>query len=283
MSFLFDETDIWTQLFPTLVVIFIGQHCVNSSPEAERWGKRIASFTFFCLLGSKLLGDEVSDPFEFVELAISALLTAGMILGLSWIFLPLPFYLWRQTASEGLRTFHHWKQKQQQRENQQREEQDRLEQQRLSEEEWKRNAPERERQRREQQQLAINRADQQRRREEVRLRCQLLYDQHTQELQEKLSPQRLEAYFSQYLTDQHSAEMVEQRGELLKEMIEQSLDSDTSDQLEFNSIQEIALHFKEQRTEIEKLEYDNITRQTIQAALSTHEDSLIRAFMSRKH
>ncbi len=131
--------------------------------------------------------------------------------------------------------------------------------------------------------MRLKQIKEQHRREEVRLRCQLLYDNHAHELQEKLSPEGLEAYFSQYLSDQHSAEMVEQRGELLKEMIEQSLDPQTSDQLEFNSIQEIALHFKEQRIEIAKLEYDSITRQTIQAALSTHEDSLIRTFMSRKH
>ena len=280
---LFYETDFFTLLIAASTMLYIGQFCVKSSSTADTWGKRIASVIFLFLLGSELLTGEFSDPMSIAGMAVSTLLKAGMVLGLSWMILPVPLFLYEQTVWEGWGYLDRKRQEYQRQEKQQQEEQERLEQQRLRDDEWKQNAPIRERQQQEKEQRRLKQIKEQHLREEVRLRCQLLYDYHAHEVQEKLSPERLEDYFCQYLSDDYPAEMVEQRGELLKEMIEQSLEPDTSDQLEFNSIQEIAFYFKKQREEIEQLEYDDITRQTIQAALSTHEDSLIQAFMSRKY
>ena len=282
MDALFYETDFCTLLLPTCVMVYVGQLCVKNSPQAETWGKRIASFAFLLILGMELLEGGFSDPMTIAGTTFSALMFAGMVLGLSWTLLPLPLYLFQKTIGGGFDCFTQWQRKRKQQRDVKREEKERLKQERIKDEEWKRNAPERERQQQEREQIASNKANDQRRREEVRLRCQLLYDQHALELRESFPLQRLESYFSQYLSDQHSAEMVEQRGVLLQEMIGQSLGTDLSGQSEFNSIQEIAIYFREQRTEVESLEYDIITRQAIQAAISTQEDELIRTFMSRK-
>lgn len=282
METLFDQSDAWSLLFPALILLYIGQHCVKSAPSAEIWGKRIASAMFLLVVGIELLSGEFSDPFAFASATISALVMSGLVLGLCWTFLPFPLFLLQQTVGGGMGKFQRWNCDRQRRRTEKEQAREAREQERRRAEAWKQNAPERKRQQQAEERRKKNQADQQRRREEVRLRCQLLYDQHATELRDKLALERLEAYFQQYLSDEHTAEMVEQRGELLREMIEQSLGTELSRQSEFSSLEQIAVYFKERRTEIERLEYDVITLQTIQASLSAQEEASIRAFLSHR-
>ena len=87
----------------------------------------------------------------------------------------------------------------------------------------------------------------QRRREDVRLSCQLFYDQYATHLRDRLSPDQLEAYFKQYLSDNYQAAMVEKRGLLLKEMIEQLVEPDKESHFKFQSLQDISFYYQEKR------------------------------------
>tara|TARA_R110002111_G_scaffold164386_3_gene230570 strand:+ start:22774 stop:23700 length:927 start_codon:yes stop_codon:yes gene_type:complete len=281
MDSLFSDTDFFSLLFPALIFLYVGQLCVKSNSTADLWSKRIASFLFLLMIGIEILTCDAIDAYEFSGTVTTALVVAGMALGLCWILLPILFSLYEKTVGTGIESLGSFQRKRRERLQEKKLEQEREQRQQEREAELKRKKPEQEQQQQAAERRKKHQEDQQRRREEVRLQCQLLYDQHALELRDKLKPERLESYFYEYLSDQYSAEMVEKRGELLQEMIAQSLGREASGQTNFNSLQEIALYFREQRMEIEKLEYDAITLQTIQASLSTQEEALIRAFLSR--
>ncbi|QDT27875.1 hypothetical protein Enr10x_32100 [Gimesia panareensis] len=283
MDSLFSDTDFFSLLFPALIFLYVGQLCVKSNSKADLWSKRIASFQFVLMIGVEILTGDAIDPYQFSGTVTTALVVAGMALGLCWILLPILFSLYEQTIGAGVERLRSFLRKRRERLQEKKLEQERKRSQKEREAELKRRKPEQEQQQQEAERRKKYQEDQQRRREEVRLQCQLLYDQHALELRDKLKPERLESYFHEYLSDQYSAEMVEKRGELLKEMIAQSLGKESGSQANFNSLQEIALYFREQRIEIENLEYDAITLQTIQASLSAQEEALIRAFLSRNH
>ena len=129
--------------------------------------------------------------------------------------------------------------------------------------------------------LRQQRAEEQRRREDVRLSCQLMYDQYAALLNKVFPPERLDAYFRQYLSDSHRAAMVEKRGVLLKEMIVQLIEPKEEKQLGFQSLQEISLYFQEKRLEFHQLNYDAATLQTLLSSLSLQEEATIRSFIAQ--
>ena len=124
------------------------------------------------------------------------------------------------------------------------------------------------------------RAEEQRRREDVRLSCQLMYDQYASLLRDVFPRERLDAYFKKYLSDNHRAGMVEKRGQLLKEMIEQLVEPEGESQLGFQSLEEISLYFQEKRLEFHQLNYDTATLQTLLSSLSLQEEATIRSFIA---
>ncbi len=117
-------------------------------------------------------------------------------------------------------------------------------------------------------------------REEIRLSCQLLYDQHAVELQDRFPQQRLDDYFEQYLSDSFPIEIVQQRGRLLKEMIESSLEQSGGNKQKFSSLSEITAYFQERRQEIKSLDYDEQTEQSFLSSLSQQEERITREFLS---
>ena len=125
-----------------------------------------------------------------------------------------------------------------------------------------------------------NRQTDQQKRDQARLHCLLLYDEHAQNLTNRFPRERLVEYFSQYLTDSLPVELVEQRSELLKEMIESSMDSRRRNNKKFSCFNDIAIYFQEQKQEIESLNYDDATKQSFLSSLHHQEDVAIREFLS---
>lgn len=120
----------------------------------------------------------------------------------------------------------------------------------------------------------------QNRRDNSRFACQLLYDQHAHRLQNLLPRERLSDYFEQHLSDTFPAEIVEIRAEQLKEMILLFLEQGDGNHQKFSSLNEIAEYFQKQKEEIESLQYDEQTQQTMLSSLNEQEDRTIREFLS---
>ncbi len=279
MEFFFDQTDFLSLLFPALILIYIGQYCLKLFPDSEIWGKQIASALFLFLIGAEILTSNISDPMEFASTTISALLTAGLVLGLCWTFLPLPLYLFQETIGRGISDLKILKQNRHQKNVEQQQKKEAQLRQQRNREKWERNAPERERQEKQQQQAVQKRNSDQHQREQIRLDCQLLYDQHAHQLQERFPRERLVEYFEQYLSDGFPIEIVEQRGALLKEMIASTLDQIGGNKQKFSSIIEISTYFENQRKEIESLDFDKPTKESYITSLNEQEDRVIQEFM----
>ena len=81
----------------------------------------------------------------------------------------------------------------------------------------------------------------QQRREEARLRSELLYDRHARQLAASFPHERFEQFVERYMGEGTSPELVEQREELLKEMIIDTLGTATAPK--FASMTDLAASF----------------------------------------
>lgn len=160
--------------------------------------------------------------------------------------------------------------------------------------EWERRAPERarqaadeeirqRRQREEREQHAALALTEQRRRDDVRMECYLLYDRHVDQLETHFPRQMLQEYFETYMKATHSAAVVEQRARLLMEMLREQINSKTDRMAAFTSLADVAAYFREQRQEVETLPYDEETRESLLFAVNKREDAAIAAFLNRKN
>ncbi len=147
--------------------------------------------------------------------------------------------------------------------------------------EWARTAPERERLRLavENRQLidadASKRASQ--RREESRLRSDLVYQQYARQLGPAFPRKRFDQFIERYLSDDVSPEEVERREQQLKQMMLDSLG--TSTPTKFSSVTELAAYFRDRREEIDNLPHDEEVKDTYRIQLNKQEDEALRRLL----
>ncbi|QDU52979.1 hypothetical protein [Gimesia panareensis] len=122
--------------------------------------------------------------------------------------------------------------------------------------------------------------EEQERREKARFDCQLLYDRNAGRLQNYFPKEKLADYHERHLSDSFPAEIVEKRAKQLEEMLHSFLVDTDGKHQQFTSLNEIAAYFQKQKQEIESLQYDEQTRQTIISSLNEQEDRTIREFLS---
>lgn len=276
---LIEQGETLSLIFIVAVLYYVGQTAIAHNRQLKKWGFRIALLTLIAYTLFEVSRNGIYDTTGLLAIVLRGLILAGMTLGMSWIVLAALGFLfaplsqikssWRASLMQRQHNKTH-KQRERAEEERRRHEQD----------EWNRTAPQRERQQSEQQQAEAQRQADQLQREEVRLKCQLLYDQHAPALQERFPRERLAEYFEQYLTDAFPPQLVETRAELLKEMILTSLEGTGKNRLRFACLNEIAAHFQEQKQEIESLNYDEQTRQSFLSSLNVQEDRAIREFLS---
>ncbi len=147
--------------------------------------------------------------------------------------------------------------------------------------EWQRTAPERERQRLEAE--ARTRSERgaaeqaERRREEARLRSELLYQQHARQLGASFPRKRLDQFIERYLGDDATPDEVEQRERMLKQMMLDSLG--TSTPVKFTAMSELAAYYQARREEIDRLPHDEEVKDTYRIQLNKQEDEALRRML----
>ncbi|QDU10899.1 hypothetical protein [Gimesia aquarii] len=276
---LVEQGETLTLLFIIAVLYYVGQLAVAHNGQLKKWGLRISLLTLTAYVLFEASRNGIDDATALLAIVLRGLILAGLALGMSWIllsaldFLFAPLGRWNRSWQATVRQRQHNK-AQKQRERTEKEHRQR------EQDEWNRMAPEREQQQRAQQQAEAQRQADQRQREEIRLSCQLLYDQHAPALQARFPRERLADYFAQYLTDAFPPNLVETRAALLKETLVASLEQTTGNKQKFSSLNEIAEYFQEQKQEIESLNYDAQTRQSFLSSLNVQEDRAIREFLS---
>ena len=276
---LIEQGDFLTLLFMAAVLYYVGQMAVANDPQSKRRGQGIflVSFVAYGLLEISRYG--IQDAEGLLSIIFRGLIAAGMLLGISWILLSTSAFLFSPTE-QAKRSLQESRRKSQQKKERIKQEQEEEQRKQRDQKEWERKAPERERQQTERQQAEQKQKVDQHQREEIRLSCQLLYDQHATELQDRFPRERFKDYFAQYLPDEFPLETVQQRGKLLKEMIDSSLEKVEGNKQKYSSLNEIAAYFQEQKKEIESLDYDESSRQSFLSSLNHQEDRAIREFLA---
>ena len=221
--------------------------------------------------GSRL--DAQMTPF------FKGLLAAGLALGASWILISVFFFM--IAPAQKLRSSIESKRKHHQLEKEKKQQQQIQEERRRREQEtWERNAPIRERQRKLQIEAEQKKKTEQLQLEEVRLDSLIWYDQNAHQLQDLFPRERFLEYLDQHLGSNRPVEVVKQRGEQFKKMIDSILEKAGGNKQKFSSLIEISSYFHDQREEILSLNYDDLTKQSLITSLNDQEDRAIRNFLS---
>lgn len=122
-------------------------------------------------------------------------------------------------------------------------------------------------------------------RDDIRMRCQLLYDRHAVELTERFPRSQFWSYMETYLSHAQPLAIVERRGASLIEMIKECLVDvgkpvhDPREEPE--TLGDVAAYFAEQREQLKALNYDEDTLASMVAAVNAEEDKAIAEFMSK--
>ena len=114
-------------------------------------------------------------------------------------------------------------------------------------------------------------------REEAILRSELFYERHSRQLAGSFDRGRFEQFVERYMSDGTAPELVEQREQLLKEMIVDSLGK--SPALKFASMTELAAFFAARRQEIEELPHDEDAKDAYRIQLNKQEDEALRKLL----
>jgi hypothetical protein len=206
------------------LLAFLGAKVVASHPSLRSWGFRTAVCVFIAFCVWRYLDSPSSDPNDLLTIALRGLLAAGLALGVTWILLPVLAFFFSATIASPWAKCRLWlhaaRLRSADREARYTDEAHR----RREREEYERRAPEPERARLETEARSNVLADAQRRREEARAACELLYTLHAPEIGARFSRQLFDDFIARHLGDSFPPEDVERRAQHLQEVLRQHLE-----------------------------------------------------------
>ena len=256
---LIDEGDICGLLIIIAVLGFVGLKLVERQPKLLTWGLRLAVGTFlvFAIVRFNELESTTTSQLVF-RVVLSGLAAGGLVLGPAWIVLSVLGFVhkyYKKLEESGERAA---RDRQLQREQREREQQRQREQQ-----ERERLAPERERaanEAREQQLIEGKRADQEnQRREDARVACELLYNLREADIRERFPRSQFQDFVDKYMTDNKAVDVVERRAGELQMLIQQHFETVKPPE-KLTNLADLTGWFEDQKREIERLPVADIYR-----------------------
>lgn len=278
-----DGPDLCSSLFLLLILFLVGGKVIEHTPHLVPWGKRLALAVFLLYVGLRLVTDAPGSADELAWFCLRGLLAAGFACAVCWIMLPVIAVLWTYTIGRLIRFLQNACEQANRTAAQRRADLEREEARLRAEVEWERIRPERERTRIEAERNAKAEADRksadQRRREAIRLECELLYDRHAAPLHDAFPRQRFETYLTQALADSLSPELIEQRAEKLRHLIQDLVEQAAPRRQKFSDIQAISAHFEARRQELDTLPYDDEAKASLRAIINMQESTSIQELL----
>ncbi len=294
ITHIIETSDVCSLSFLIMLLTLVGQPFVARSPELHNLGVRIAAGVGLVYAGLTILERDLGTAGEIAALVLRSLAAGGVVLGPTWIVLSVGAYVRdqhrRMSAAAEARAAA--RRRERERRKQDAEEKERR---RRADREWERTRPERERATREaadqaarraqieaerKHQEALRQTDEQRRREEVRYKCRLLYDRYAKELKTSMSQKRFDEYFATYLSDRYSAEEVERRGRELQAMLLDTV-RPASPTRQRRTLSEIQEEFTRRRNEVQTTSLDEDAKAALVADLNREEDKAIRGALQQ--
>lgn len=277
------EGDSVAALFLLLFLYFLATKVIERARHLAPWGGRCGLAAWFLYLIVRGFPQSPQNAEEMLGYVLRAFLAAGFVCVITWLLVPVIVFLWTRSFGRAIRFCrsrwaarrrHHIELLSQRLS---------LDAQRRAEEQRRLEAPALERQRHEAaQQAAIvaeQRAVAQKRREDGRLRCELLYERHAQQLLTYFPRKRFAQLLDRYLHDRVPADEIEQREQWVKEAIRESIGAETSKTPKFQSVAEIAAYFEARRKELEQLPHSEEVIEHYIVQINKNEDDALRKFL----
>lgn len=276
-----EVSDISSLLLLLVCLALVGSRVIQSRPDLVGWARRIAMTTLLAYTAFRCVTLSPTTPDDLLWILLRGLLSAALAMTVSWTLLPVGMTIWAETFG---RLSHAVSVSASNAESRRREREHAAQRQKADLVVSPLIAPLTEEQLREQRDAeARNRIDREaaetasRRREESRLRSELLYERHSRQLTASFPRERFQQFVEKYMGPETAPELVEQREQLLKEMIVDSLGTNTTPK--FSTMTELAAFFESRRREIDNLPHDDQIKDTYQTQLNRQEDEALKRFL----
>lgn len=267
-----------------LLLIAIGETVVEGDPWARLWGKRLALGVFLVTVGHRIHEDGLSDASTCLEIVFLGIGAGGLVLGASWILLPVAFGIGRRLKAVDARGKERARMRRLEREAVRRQRAADRERARLDRE-YERTRPERERLANEaakrEETAQRDRQTAQRRRTDARAACDVLYALHVPEIGERFPREKYEAFVRTYMMDAHDPAEVERRGAELQALIRQHLSQAKPHERTPRSIQDLSAWFLEQEARILALGLGDEMKETHLLQLRVRYEELAQELFER--
>ena len=229
---------------------------------------------------------------EWLGVVIRALLLGAFAVTIAWITAPPVFLVYGQGVERPL----HWLQQligdRKRRRNARKGAQEEAERRRRAAEEWDRQAPQREAARREheaaeaarqleREEQARKEAECQRRRDESRARCEIVFALVGPDVSDRFTKAEFQLFMQRYLGDDRSPEYVEERGQQLMELIYKHLEL-VDPRRRFASLAELTNWYQRQKEQLELVSDERLKR-TLIARLNGHYAELSTQLLEEMH
>ena len=276
-----ESDDACSVLFLVMCLGFVGVRVQSLRPDLACWGRRIGMLTLLAYVIFRCITNSPTAPEELLWIFLRGLLAAAFLTSITWILLPAIVGAWSITGARLLKVSSTTLQATKQRQHEQQVAEQHRHEHLARTREFERSAPERDRLQSEAEARAKVERDAaetaRRRREEARLRSELSYERHARQLSASFPRERFEQFMDRYLSAETPPELVEQREQLLKEMIVDSLGTNPAPK--FASMTDLAAFFAARRREIDELPHDEDAKDAYRIQLNKQEDEALRKLL----
>jgi len=261
----------------TFILIRLGEWIVGHEPRMHTWGLRLAIGVFAAYVGYSCYEIGSPDAGDLVMFVLQGMIGAGLVLGVSWIGLAILAFLFRTLLARPLDML---RKRHQDLQRQWKDHQDDLRREQVLQrqrEQWELDAPLRAEAQRQADILARAEAQAQKRREDARAACEMLYQCHALEIRQRFPRSKFDEFIQKYMGDARSPDDVDERSMQLQEMIRQHVEK-VEPPPKFQTLGDAAAWFQAQETDIQKLSDDKFKRVLLAQLKGRYTDIVSKLF-----
>jgi hypothetical protein len=240
----------------TLVLIsflwFVGSKAVERHPALHRVGCQFAAIGFLAYALYSAFALCPTTPDEFLGVGLRGLLAGGLIAGTAWIILPLLAYVYDHTFGPLISGVRSCIRVARQRHAERRAKAQDEARRRQADKEYQREAPHRERLQRDAEASVRQQADAQKRRDDARASCEVLYSLYAPDIGQRFDRQVFNDFVAKYMDDKHPPEYVEERAQQLQALLQQHFEK-VEPSPKFKSLADLAQWFQRQKEQVETM------------------------------
>ena len=276
-----ENGDLCSSIMLLFCLSCIGGRAIQEQPELAPWGARTGLMALLTYVAFQSPTFCPTSPEELLWILLRGLLAAAYATTLTWILLPVAVVVWRLTGRRIVDAMRAACAAERKRQDERHAATLRSQERQAIVRPSRPLSPEQEQQQREAESLArVAREAEEtasRRREEARLRSDLLYERNARLLSGSFPRERFEQFMNRYLGNDTTPDLVEKREQLLREMIMDSLG--TTPAPKFASMTDLAAFFAARRQEISDLPHADDVKDAYIVQLNKQEDEALRRFL----